>query len=180
MSILWCVTPWKLNSLWFPTGVSMFTIQRHEFNFVFIFASLLAIVIARACVVYPLTFLLNFGRKNRIPMNFQVYSATFSLLVRTRPIMTRYWYVATSCKWIDHHKLFRHSQHMMMFSGLRGAIAFALALRSASSPERYVIMTTTAIIVMLTVILCGGTTTAMLSYLKIRVGVSDEDMSMHR
>ena len=69
---------------------------------------------------------------------------------------------------------------MMMFSGLRGAIAFALALRSASSPERYVIMTTTAIIVILTVILCGGTTTAMLSYLKIRVGVSDEDMSMHR
>ena len=50
----------------------MFTIQRHEFNFVFIFASLLAIVVARACVVYPLTFLLNFGRKNRIPTNFQV------------------------------------------------------------------------------------------------------------
>lgn len=129
------------NFIFSYIGVSMFTIQRHEFNFVFIFASLLAIVVARACVVYPLTFLLNFGRKNRIPINFQ---------------------------------------HMMMFSGLRGAIAFALALRSASSPERYVIMTTTAIIVMLTVILCGGTTTAMLSYLKIRVGVSDEDMSMHR
>jgi len=128
------------NFIFSYIGVSMFTIQRHEFNFVFIFASLLAIVVARACVVYPLTFLLNFGRKNRIPKNFQ---------------------------------------HMMMFSGLRGAIAFALALRSASSPERYVIMTTTAIIVMLTVILCGGTTTAMLSYLKIRVGVSDEDMSMH-
>jgi len=128
------------NFIFSYIGVSMFTIQRHEFNFVFIFASLLAIVVARACVVYPLTFLLNFGRKNRIPTNFQ---------------------------------------HMMMFSGLRGAIAFALALRSASSPERYVIMTTTAIIVILTVILCGGTTTAMLSYLKIRVGVSDEDMSMH-
>lgn len=128
------------NFIFSYIGVSMFTIQRHEFNFVFIFASLLAIVVARACVVYPLTFLLNCGRRNRIPANFQ---------------------------------------HMMMFSGLRGAIAFALALRSASSPERYVIMTTTAIIVMLTVILCGGTTTAMLSYLNIRVGVSDEDMSMH-
>lgn len=127
------------NFIFSYIGVSMFTIQRHEFNFLFIFASLLAIVVARACVVYPLTFLLNLGRKNRIPTNFQ---------------------------------------HMMMFSGLRGAIAFALALRSASSPERYVIMTTTAIIVMLTVILCGGTTTAMLNYFKIRVGVSDEDMSM--
>ena len=59
-------------------------------------------------------------------------------------------------------------QHLMFFSGLRGAMAFALAMRNTSSQARKLILTTTSIIVILTVILCGGLTSKMLVWLKIK------------
>ncbi|KAK2160311.1 hypothetical protein LSH36_136g04037 [Paralvinella palmiformis] len=95
----------------------------------------LGIIIGRALNVYPLSFLLNLGRSNKIHYNFQ---------------------------------------HMMMFSGLRGAIAFALAIRNTQSDQRKVIFSTTLVLVITTVILFGGFTTQMLQWLKIRVGVEDD------
>lgn len=53
-------------------------------------------------------------------------------------------------------------------SGLRGAIAFALAIRNTQSQERQLIFTTTLVIVMVTVLVCGGLTTLALQFLKIR------------
>ncbi len=52
--------------------------------------SFFAIILGRALNIYPLSFILNLGRKSKITMNIQ---------------------------------------HMMFLSGLRGAIAFALAIR---------------------------------------------------
>ena len=57
---------------------------------------------------------------------------------------------------------------MLVFAGLRGAIAFALAIRNTQSEERQLIFTTTLCIVMVTVFVCGGLTTAVLQCLKIR------------
>jgi sodium/hydrogen exchanger-like protein 6/7 len=59
-------------------------------------------------------------------------------------------------------------QHMMFFSGLRGAMAFALAIRNTSTKARQLILTTTSIIVIVTVIFCGGLTNKMLTWLKIK------------
>ncbi|XP_064522463.1 sodium/hydrogen exchanger 9 isoform X2 [Pseudopipra pipra] len=97
-----------------------------------------AVFVARACNIYPLSFLLNLGRKQKIPRNFQ---------------------------------------HMMMFSGLRGAIAFALAIRDANSQPKQMMFTTALLIVFFTVWVFGGGTTPMLTWLQIRVGVDpDEDL----
>lgn len=65
-------------------------------------------------------------------------------------------------------------QHMLVFAGLRGAIAFALAIRNTQSEERQLIFTATLVIVMTTVLICGGFTTLALQCLKIKVGVEDD------
>ena len=57
---------------------------------------------------------------------------------------------------------------MLVFAGLRGAIAFALAIRNTQSEARQLIFTTTLIIVMATVLVCGGFTTLMLQCLRIK------------
>lgn len=59
-------------------------------------------------------------------------------------------------------------QHMLMFAGLRGAIAFALAIRNTQNQERQLIFTTTLCIVMVTVLFCGGFTTLALQCLRIQ------------
>ncbi|VTJ74965.1 Hypothetical predicted protein [Marmota monax] len=81
------------------------------------------------------------------------------------------------------HKIGWNFQHMMMFAGLRGAMAFALAIRDTASYARQMMFTTTLLIVFFTVWIIGGGTTPMLSWLNIRVGVeepSEEDQNEHR
>ncbi|XP_029070873.1 sodium/hydrogen exchanger 9 isoform X1 [Monodon monoceros] len=125
------------NVIFCYMGLALFTFQNHIFNALFILGAFLAIFVARACNIYPLSFLLNLGRKHKIPWNFQ---------------------------------------HIMMFSGLRGAIAFALAIRNTESQPKQMMFTTTLLLVFFTVWVFGGGTTPMLTWLQIRVGVDpDED-----
>ncbi|XP_069474355.1 sodium/hydrogen exchanger 9 [Ambystoma mexicanum] len=126
------------NFIFCYMGLALFTFQNHIFNALFILGGFVAIFVARASNIYPLSFILNLGRKNKIPWNFQ---------------------------------------HMMMFSGLRGAIAFALAIRDTDSQPKQMMFTTTLLIVFFTVWVFGGGTTPMLTWLQIRVGVDpDEDL----
>ncbi|XP_055151120.2 sodium/hydrogen exchanger 9 isoform X5 [Symphalangus syndactylus] len=120
------------NVIFCYMGLALFTFQNHIFNALFILGAFLAIFVARACNIYPLSFLLNLGRKQKIPWNFQ---------------------------------------HMMMFSGLRGAIAFALAIRNTESQPKQMMFTTTLLLVFFTVWVFGGGTTPMLTWLQIRPGV---------
>ncbi|ELR61437.1 Sodium/hydrogen exchanger 9, partial [Bos mutus] len=117
------------NVIFCYMGLALFTFQNHIFNALFILGAFVAIFVARACNIYPLSFLLNLGRKHKIPWNFQ---------------------------------------HMMMFSGLRGAIAFALAIRNTESQPKQMMFTTTLLLVFFTVWIFGGGTTPMLTWLQIR------------
>lgn len=117
-------------------GVAMFVFQHHKWMPLFIVGAFIALVVSRACNIYPLSFLLNLGRKRKISGKIQ---------------------------------------HMMMFSGLRGAIAFALAIKQTDSESQQVIFTTTLLIVFATVWILGGSTTQVLTSLSIKVGV-DPDM----
>jgi len=123
------------NFIFSYIGVSMFTFAQHKFVFPFILVSFLAIAVARALNIYPLSFILNLGRKNRISMNYQ---------------------------------------HMLWFSGLRGAMAFALAAQNTMTEARQMFLTTTSLISIITVIFCGGLTDPLLSLLKIPTGVPDQ------
>ncbi|KAF4078798.1 hypothetical protein AMELA_G00185590 [Ameiurus melas] len=119
------------NFIFSYMGLALFTFQNHIFSPIFIVGAFIAIFIGRASNIYPLSFLLNLGRRHKIGANFQ---------------------------------------HMMMFAGLRGAMAFALAIRDTATYARQTMFTTTLLIVFFTVWVFGGGTTPMLSWLHIRVG----------
>ncbi|XP_039985499.1 sodium/hydrogen exchanger 7 isoform X2 [Xiphias gladius] len=121
------------NFIFSYMGLALFTFQNHIFSPIFILGAFIAIFIGRAFNIYPLSFLLNLGRRHKIKGNFQ---------------------------------------HMMMFAGLRGAMAFALAIRDTATYARQMMFTTTLLIVFFTVWVFGGGTTPMLSWLHIRFGVS--------
>ena len=61
------------------------------------------------------------------------------------------------------------SNNVLIYQGLRGAIAFALAIRSTDTEARQVMASATMCIVLVTVIFCGGFTTPMLQWLQIRL-----------
>lgn len=98
----------------------------------------IAITVARALSIYPLSFLINLSRSEK-------------------------------------NKIDKNMQHLLLFSGLRGAMAFALAMRNTSTPARRLILTTTSIIVIFTVILCGGFTNNMLAILGFRPSSQSEE-----
>ncbi|TSK42070.1 Sodium/hydrogen exchanger 7 [Bagarius yarrelli] len=116
------------NFIFSYMGLALFTFQNHVFSPIFIVGAFVAIFIGRALNIYPLSFLLNLGRRHKIGANFQ---------------------------------------HMMMFAGLRGAMAFALAIRDTATYARQTMFTTTLLIVFFTVWVFGGGTTPMLSWLHI-------------
>ncbi|KAL4716028.1 hypothetical protein ACJJTC_002793 [Scirpophaga incertulas] len=119
------------NFIFTYIGVSMFTFPKHHFDPWFIIAGFITSTLGRAVNIYPLSFLLNLGRKPPIPINFQ---------------------------------------HMLFFSGLRGAMSFALAIRNTVSEARQAMLTTTSLIVIATVVLQGGAATHALAYLRIPTG----------
>ncbi|CAF1274709.1 unnamed protein product [Didymodactylos carnosus] len=65
-------------------------------------------------------------------------------------------------------------QFIIIFAGLRGAVAFALAIRNVSTGARSLMYTTTSVIVILTVMFNGTLTAPVLRWLKIRMNVTDE------
>uniref|UniRef100_A0AAQ4NUJ8 Sodium/hydrogen exchanger n=1 Tax=Gasterosteus aculeatus aculeatus TaxID=481459 RepID=A0AAQ4NUJ8_GASAC len=59
------------NFIFSYMGLTLFSFQSHVFNPLFIFGAFLAVFLGRAANIYPLSFLLNLGRKNKIGSKFQ-------------------------------------------------------------------------------------------------------------
>ncbi|EQC31405.1 sodium/hydrogen exchanger 3 [Saprolegnia diclina VS20] len=67
------------------------------------------------------------------------------------------------------------TQHMLWFSGLRGALCFALALEWPNELQRHYIINVTMVIVLITLFIGGGATVPVLNYLQIkRLSPSEE------
>ncbi|CAK6964676.1 sodium/hydrogen exchanger 6a [Scomber scombrus] len=59
------------NFIFSYMGLTLFTFQNHIFNPMFIVGAFLSVFVGRAANIYPLSFLLNLGRRNKIRSNFQ-------------------------------------------------------------------------------------------------------------
>ena len=59
------------NFIFSYIGVSMFSFPRHHFDAIFIVTGFLCAAIGRAVNVYPLAWVINIGRKPKMPWNFQ-------------------------------------------------------------------------------------------------------------
>nr|XP_046911145.1 sodium/hydrogen exchanger 9-like isoform X2 [Dermatophagoides farinae] len=122
------------NFIFAYIGVSMFTFPQHLWNTGFILTTFVAIIIGRALNIYPLSYLLNLGRTNKIPTEFQ---------------------------------------HILFFSGLRGAMAFALAIRNTLTAPRRLMLTATSMISIISIIFCGCTIQPLLHYFQISTNVDE-------
>jgi len=64
-------------------------------------------------------------------------------------------------------------QNMMTFAGLRGAIAFSLAIRNTVSVPRQMMLTATLMIVLISVIVFGGLTVPFAKLINLETGVDE-------
>lgn len=78
----------------------------------------------------------------------------------------------------NHKMLPLKYQHVLFFSGLRGSMAYALAMQQTISESRQVILTTTSVIIIVTVIGGGGLLGGLMDVLDIDTGLQESDQEM--
>ncbi|XP_043268208.1 sodium/hydrogen exchanger 8 [Venturia canescens] len=118
--------------------------------------------IAETCVFAYLGLAL-FSFRHRVEPALVVWSIILSLIGRAANIFP----LAILVNRFREHQITKKMMFIMWFSGLRGAISYALSLHLDFSDEtRHVIITTTLIIVLFTTLIFGGSTMPLLKFLR--------------
>ena len=123
--------------IFFKIGMSAFSTQIYDSDLHFGLASLFLCLAGRAFHIFPLSYVLNWSRVQKIPFNHQV---------------------------------------IMWHSGLRGAIAFSLALGMETHQKKKIVFAT-MFIALSTVFGFGCTTSKMLKIMKVETGIDASDNS---
>lgn len=118
--------------------------------------------IAETCVFAYLGLAL-FSFKHRTEPALIIWSFILCLIGRACNIFP----LAILCNKFREHQITKKMMFIMWFSGLRGAISYALSLHLNFSDEtRHVIITTTLIIVLITTLVFGGSTMPLLKFMQ--------------
>ncbi|XP_005102642.1 sodium/hydrogen exchanger 8 [Aplysia californica] len=118
--------------------------------------------IAETCVFAYLG-LAIFSFKVNVKPAFTIWSIILILLGRAFNIFP----LSFLMNFFREHKITRKNQFIMWFSGLRGAVAFALSLHLEIEAEKhFVLVTTTLILVLFTIVFLGGSTMPLLKFLQ--------------
>lgn len=143
----------------------------------FIGAALLACLIGRAVNIYPLTALINCMAKDdeeskRVSSEFDVSEGGYALEVDAgngqEPPFPG--------EMIQDSRISMNKAHMLWFSGLRGAVSYALCKTFPNvTGNQSVFIITTALIVLVTTFLFGGCTECALTSLRIPMGVDEAE-----
>jgi len=104
-----------------------------------------------------------FSFPHRVELSLVVWSLVLILLGRALNIFP----LSMLCNKFRSHQITKRMMVIMWFSGLRGAIAYALSLHLEFDEEtRKVLVTTTLIVVLFTTIVLGGGTMPLMKYLE--------------
>merc|ERR1711990_1005948 len=108
-----------------------------------------------------------FSFPHKVELSLVVWSLVLVLAGRALNIFP----LAALCNKFRSHQITRRMMVIMWFSGLRGAIAYALCLHLEFDEEvRKVLVTTTLIVVLFTTIVLGGGTLPLVKYLESKTG----------
>ncbi|KAK3732047.1 hypothetical protein RRG08_026434 [Elysia crispata] len=119
--------------------------------------------IAETCVFAYLG-LAIFSFKVNVKPAFTIWSIILILVGRAANIFP----LSFLMNFFREHKITRKNQFIMWFSGLRGAVAFALSLHMGleDQEKQYVLVTTSLILVLFTIVFLGGSTMPLLKFLQ--------------
>lgn len=117
--------------------------------------------ISETCV-YAYLGLAIFSFRHVFKPSFVIFSILMCLLGRALNIFP----LSFLLNYFREHKITKKMQFIMWFSGLRGAIAFALSLNlQVSGDVRHIIVTSTLILVLFTTLILGGSTLPLMRIL---------------
>merc|ERR1712080_82600 len=125
------------------------------------------LVFARESCVFAYLGLAIFSFPHHFELALIIWSIVFILLGRALNIFP----LSYVCNRFRSHQITKKMMTIMWFSGLRGAIAYALSLHLEFKEEtRKVLVTTTLVVVLFTTIILGGGTMPLVKYLENRSG----------
>ncbi|RUS80101.1 hypothetical protein EGW08_012147 [Elysia chlorotica] len=154
MAILFCGIVMSHYTHFNLSPVSQITVQQTFRTIAFI---------AETCVFAYLG-LAIFSFKVNVKPAFTIWSIILILVGRAANIFPLSFLV----NFFREHKITRKNQFIMWFSGLRGAVAFALSLHMGleDQEKQYVLVTTSLILVLFTIVFLGGSTMPLLKFLQ--------------
>lgn len=149
-----------------------------------------ACVISRMCAIYPLSRLINCARSQRFTgrcrccprrragshpvsgvdsvFGWQRFHSPGSISVSSGDVTPPAFNVSGDENVLEPKGLIGwNRQHLLVFCGLRGAMAFSLSIRNTSTGVRQMFFSTTIIIVIITVLLGGCFAIPILQWLEI-------------
>lgn len=114
------------------------------------------------------------GRFDNFDVGFAVLALSFCVLGRFLNIFPLSW-IANRCR-NENNRISIKMQCVLWFAGLRGAIAFALAMNMPGN-HRDVYATATLFICIFTTVVCGGLTDRTLAHFEMKQAIDDDATS---
>ena len=164
------------TAIFLELGLSVFGLQSHgNFYPKFISWAMLACLLGRAANIYPIAILYNQWLDGKF-WNKVIFNRSLTTTMETSLSGTEY---NREGKHSDHHqdlKIETNTCHMLWYSGLRGAVAYACAKTFPdANGHQAPFCITTMVVVLTTTFLFGGTTEIALDVLKIDVNVDEDE-----
>jgi len=155
MSILFCGLVMSHYTHYNLSPVTQITMQQTMRTLAFVCETSIFIYLGLGIFSFP----------HRVELSLVVWSLVLILLGRALNIFP----LSMLCNKFRSHQITKKMMVIMWFSGLRGAIAYALSLHLEFDDEiRKVLVTTTLIVVLFTTIVLGGGTMPLMEYLERR------------